>query len=160
MTGGTDRVALEVELDRNGLEMIERDECLRLLSSVPVGRVGLCVHALPVILPVNFVVAEPPGGGEPIVVVRSAEGSKLAAAFDSAVLAFEVDGYEALTHCGWSVLVQGVARVLAGAEREWAESLPLLPWAIEGASMFIGLDTDVVRGRRFGVPVPAVHRRR
>jgi len=159
VTGSPDRSVVDAELDRNGLEMIERDDCLALLGSVPVGRVGLCVHALPLILPVNFVVAQPPGGGEPIVVVRSAEGSKLAAAFDRAVLAFEVDGYDAFTHSGWSVLVQGVARVLVGADRDWAGSLPLLPWAIEGASMFIGLDTDVVRGRRFGVPVQAPHLR-
>jgi uncharacterized protein len=140
----------EVELDRNGLEVLDREVCLDLLETVPIGRMGLSLDALPVVLPVNFMVAQPPTGGDPIVVIRSAAGSKLTAALDRNVVAFEVDGYDALTHSGWSVLVQGVTRVLAGAERAWAQTLPVQPWAIDGTAMFIGLDTDVVRGRRFG----------
>lgn len=153
---------LRVELDRNGLEVLEREECLELLATVPIGRMGLCMRALPVVLPVNFLLAHPPTSDEPIVVVRSAEGTKLSAALDRAVIAFEVDGYDVVSHSGWSVLVQGISRVLHGEEEEWAASLPLQPWAIRGRPVFIGLDTDLVGGRRFGAeraphPPPHLH---
>ena len=36
-------------------EDLTSEECLEHLEEVPVGRVALSVHALPVILPVNFV---------------------------------------------------------------------------------------------------------
>jgi hypothetical protein len=41
-------------LDRNGLEILPRAECLRLLATRPVGRVGVSRHALPAILPVTY----------------------------------------------------------------------------------------------------------
>lgn len=148
-----------VELDRNGIELLDRGECLRRLGSVPIGRLGLSVDALPVVVPVNFVLAAPPGTESPVVVVRSANGSKLAAAQERSVVAFEIDGYDPFGHTGWSVLVQGVTRVLEGDDRDWAERLPLAPWAIPDASSFIALDTDVVQGRRFGIgPQPFVGR--
>ena len=50
-----------MERDRNGLEILDRSECLRLLAGSSVGRVAVSVGALPVILPVNFRLAEAPG---------------------------------------------------------------------------------------------------
>jgi nitroimidazol reductase NimA-like FMN-containing flavoprotein (pyridoxamine 5'-phosphate oxidase superfamily) len=145
----------DLEYDDNGLEVLDRERCLRLLASVPVGRLGLCVRALPVILPVNFTTSVPPWDDEPIVLLRSREGTKLTAALAGSVVAFEVDGYDAIAHTGWSVLVQGTARVLrAPDELVWAAEQPLEPWAISSADSFIALDTDVVRGRGFGIGGP------
>ena len=42
--------------DHAGLEILPFDECLRLLASVPVGRVGFVADGEVVILPVNHVV--------------------------------------------------------------------------------------------------------
>lgn len=143
------------ELDRNGLEVLSSDECFALLVESPVGRLGLCDATLPVILPVNFVLATPPGRADPVIVIRTVEGSKLDAAVDGRPLALEIDGYDAFTHSGWSVLVQGMGRELRGMEHDWAEALPLHSWAIESADHLIAVDTDVVRGRRFGrTPTP------
>src|SRR4029079_8705247 len=111
----------------------------------------LCMDALPVVLPVNFVLAVPPWDDEPVIVVRSTTGTKHAAALARSVVALEIDGYDPLAHSGWSVLVQGLTRVFSEpSDVEWAQSLPLEPWAVRDADTFIGLDTDVVRGRRFG----------
>jgi hypothetical protein len=41
-----------------GLERLDRDECLRLLASVPVGRLIFTVNALPMVRPVNFALME------------------------------------------------------------------------------------------------------
>jgi nitroimidazol reductase NimA-like FMN-containing flavoprotein (pyridoxamine 5'-phosphate oxidase superfamily) len=40
------------------METLDRAECLRLLEAATVGRIGVSIGALPVILPVNFA-----GGG-------------------------------------------------------------------------------------------------
>jgi uncharacterized protein len=43
-----------MEVDRNGLEVLGRDACLRLLASATLGRVGVSSGALPSVVPVNF----------------------------------------------------------------------------------------------------------
>ena len=90
-------------LDRNGLEILSRDECLELLDRAHVGRIGLCMGALPVILPINLRMLD----GD--VIVRSGPGSKLDAALNHAVVALEVDAFSPFDHTGWSVMVQGLA---------------------------------------------------
>lgn len=136
-----------MRLDRNGLEILSREECLQLLASVPVGRVAVSVDALPVILPVNFGLL-----GEDVV-FRTAPGSKLDAAVRNAVVAFEVDHYDPVYHTGWSVLVTGVAEevtdplVLAAAR-----ALPLEPWALDGlADHVVRIRTGMISGRRIRV---------
>lgn len=128
------------------LRDLHRDEALALLQSVPLGRVGVSIDALPVILPVNFVVAEN------LIVFRTVPGTKLDAAMSRSVAAFEADDYAADGSWGWSVLVRGYAHdmrdgsdlVKAGAVRAWA-----FP---EGeANHVVGIETTMVSGRRFGV---------
>lgn len=131
-------------LDRNGLEILSREECLRLLATVPVGRVAVSVGALPAILPVNFVVLD----GD--VVFRTAPGSKLDAAVRNAVVAFEADAVDAVYHTGWSVLVVGVAEEVTDPESLRAvDALPLEPWALDGlADHVVRIRTQTISGRR------------
>ncbi len=125
------------------MEIVERSECLRLLKTVPIGRIGLSLNALPVVLPVNFVLRDD------TIIVRTAPGTKLSAAMSNAVVAFEADQFVPITHTGWSVLVQGVSRVLRDpAEIEAARQLPLRPWANEATDWFMAISTEVVNGRR------------
>ncbi|MCX7619616.1 MAG: pyridoxamine 5'-phosphate oxidase family protein [Acidimicrobiales bacterium] len=132
-----------MDFDANGLEIIDRSECLRLLATVPIGRIGLSVNALPVVLPVNFVLRDEE------IIIRTAPGTKLSAALAKAVVAFEADHFDAMSHTGWSVLVQGTSRVLRDqAEIEAARRLPLRPWANEATDWFIAVSTELVNGRR------------
>lgn len=132
-----------MELDRNGLEVLEREECLSLLGSVPVGRIGVTIDALPVILPVNYHVHLDE------IIIRTAEGTKLMAAMRNAVVALEADHFDTVNHSGWSVLVRGSSRVIDGDEAlELTERLPLRPWANAASDQFISITTDVVSGRR------------
>ncbi len=143
------------EADHNGLEMLDRVSCLALLGSVPVGRLGMSQNALPVVLPVNFCLCSAPWDDEPVIVIRSGEGTKINAATERHIVAFEIDGFDTMTHSGWSVVVQGLTRVITAPDQlEWASSLPLRPWAHDAADAFVELSTDIVRGRRFG-PQPA-----
>jgi uncharacterized protein len=93
-------------IDHGGLEILGLADCLRLLASVPVGRVGFHADGEVVILPVNHVV-----DGQDIV-FRTARGSKLSAAEGQNLVAFEADDYDLQSQAGWSVLVNGHAETV------------------------------------------------
>jgi nitroimidazol reductase NimA-like FMN-containing flavoprotein (pyridoxamine 5'-phosphate oxidase superfamily) len=135
-----------VEIDRNGLEVLDRDVCLQLLAEATIGRVGVSHGALPVVLPVNFVLTEVG------VVFRTRKGTKLDAAVDGAVVAFEADAFDPLFHSGWSVVVTGVAAV--HDLEELPERAQLAPrWAVPGHlddERYVLIPTDIVSGRRVG----------
>jgi len=132
--------------DRLGLETLDRSECLKLLATAPVGRIGVTIRALPTILPVNFAVV-----GDSIV-FRTVPGTKLDAATRRAVVAFEADSYAPDRSSGWSVVVQGVCSDVAdAAERAALAATPIRAWAFdEGvADRFVRIDISFVSGRRF-----------
>lgn len=109
--------------DHAGLETLPFEVCLRLLASVPVGRVGFAADGELVILPVNHVV-----DGQDVV-FRTASGSKLSAAEGRELVAFEADDYDPQTHSGWSVLVNGRAEVIyEDTEIERLSRLGVHPW--------------------------------
>jgi nitroimidazol reductase NimA-like FMN-containing flavoprotein (pyridoxamine 5'-phosphate oxidase superfamily) len=139
----------EVDLDRNGLEVLDRGECLELLGSAAVGRIGLSSAALPLVLPVNFCV----DGGR--IVVRTGNGTTLASASDNAVVSFEADDIDPLFHAGWSVVVTGVARPVTDEDDvRHVMRLPLLPWGVRGEH-FVAISIDHITGRRIRRPAPA-----
>src|SRR5215471_10729601 len=114
-------------VDHAGLEILPFEECLRLLASVPVGRVGFIADGELVILPVNHVV-----DGQNVA-FRTAHGSKLSAAEGQNVATFEADHYNEQTRSGWSVLVTGRAEVVdAEADVQRLTRRGLHPW---GAAM-------------------------
>jgi nitroimidazol reductase NimA-like FMN-containing flavoprotein (pyridoxamine 5'-phosphate oxidase superfamily) len=128
--------------DRNGLEVLSRDECVELLSAATIGRIGVSSGALPLVLPVNFCV-----DGDRIV-LRTGEGTKLDAASRHAVVSFEVDDIDPLCHTGWSVVVTGIAAPLESEpELDRAKTLPLRPWAPSG-DRYVAISLEDVSGRR------------
>ncbi len=134
-----------MEIDRNGLQVLDRDECLALMGTATIGRVSVSANALPTILPVNFWF-----DGDRIV-IRSGAGAKLAAALDEAVVAFEVDDFDPVSHAGWSVVVTGVANAITDPDEVRAlESAPLRRWAPSGDDRFVSISTELVAGRRLG----------
>ena len=78
-----------------GVEILEREECLRMLGEQVVGRLGFVDLGQPLILPVNFEL------DDDVVVFRSAEGTKLRSGLGSEVC-FEVDGVDRVARAGWS----------------------------------------------------------
>lgn len=129
--------------DRNGLEILDRAECLALLRQAAIGRVGVSIGALPSVLPVNFRLVDE------TVVFRTGAGSKLDAATRGAVIAFEADAVDPVEHTGWSVVVTGIAEELDTVE--WADPVvaSAIPrWAPQGDTRLVALATDVVSGRR------------
>jgi uncharacterized protein len=92
-----------VPLVDNGLELLSEDECWELLRAGQVGRVGLSVRALPVILPVNYQAI----GNK--IRFWTGPGLKLQNIQTRAVVAFEVDGFNKRDKTGWTVLAVGLA---------------------------------------------------
>jgi nitroimidazol reductase NimA-like FMN-containing flavoprotein (pyridoxamine 5'-phosphate oxidase superfamily) len=132
-----------MEVDRNGLEVLGRDACLRLLAGATLGRIGVSSGALPRVLPVNFRF-----DGHQIL-IRTAVGTKLDAAVANAVVAFEVDEIDPVAHTGWSVMVTGLARELTDPdELAAARTPPLARWAPGDDHRVIAISTELVSGRR------------
>jgi nucleotide-binding universal stress UspA family protein/nitroimidazol reductase NimA-like FMN-containing flavoprotein (pyridoxamine 5'-phosphate oxidase superfamily) len=114
---------MAVLADHAGLEALPPEVCLRLLESVPVGRVSFYTDGEVVILPVNHVV-----DGQDVV-FRTNRGSKLSAAERQDHVAFEADDYDPRTRTGWSVLVKGRAGVVhEDPEIQRLSRLGLYPW--------------------------------
>lgn len=129
--------------DRNGLEVLDAAECVRLLRTARLGRVATTFRALPVVMPVNYAVVDD------AVVFRTGTGTKLAAAVTNAVVAFEVDAVDDDTMSGWSVLVTGMASLVTRAD-ELQAIAGVLPaaWLPAQPSRCVRIRTDMISGRR------------
>jgi nitroimidazol reductase NimA-like FMN-containing flavoprotein (pyridoxamine 5'-phosphate oxidase superfamily) len=127
-------------VDRTGVEMIDRDECLRLVGKRRVGRLGIVVGGEPVILPVNYALV-----GE-TVVFRSAPGSKVDMG-PRAPACFEVDEFDESMASGWSVLIAGRLEEIGADEAGPAD---VTPWAPGTRDRWMRLVAGRVTGRRVG----------
>lgn len=138
-----------MDLDHNGLIVLSRGQCLRLLRRCRIGRVVVSVGALPAAFPVNFAVLDDD------IVFRSSPGTKLSAALEESVVGFEVDRIDPFFECGWSVLVQGTSSVIVDPdELQRARRLPLRPWAPGERRHYVRVRSELVSGRRF---LPRAH---
>lgn len=132
--------------ERTGLEVLESQECLRLLERRHLGRIGVSVAERPLIMPVNYVI------DDGTVVFRTAAGTKFDAAVRGNFVAFEIDEADDTYHVGWSVLVTGVAEEITDAdERREVEALPLKPWAPGEKDHFLRIRPVTITGRRIRV---------
>ena len=122
--------------------MLSRRECLGLLSTVKVGRIAFHAGALPMILPVSYVL-EDRG-----IVARVRSGSQLESATMDAVVAFEADDVAPGRGRGWSVTVTGFVRHIDGRG-------PLADWAGDETDRLVCISLDMVSGRRSLVPAAA-----
>ncbi|MFD7624897.1 pyridoxamine 5'-phosphate oxidase family protein [Streptomyces sp. NPDC059851] len=123
---------MEHEVDGEGarrMRPLDRGEALRLLGTVPLGRVVFTRHALPAVRPVNHLL-----DGEDIV-LRVHDGgalAALAAPSDGAgvVVAYETDDIDARSRLGWSVVVTGYARPVTDPAQAAAYEDLLRPWVL------------------------------
>lgn len=140
---GADTDGLRPNLDRNGLEVLEREECLALLRTATLGRVAVTAAALPRVFPITFCLTDDD------ILFRASPGTKLDAASNNSVVAFEADDFDPVSHTGWSVMVTGVAREITDAEeREVAKALQLPRWAPSEGGRIVAVSIELVSGRR------------
>jgi uncharacterized protein len=131
--------------DDSGLEVLDTQECLRLLATQVIGRLGLSGKNFPLILPVNYAL------DRGVIVFRTHSGSALLAA-DHANVTFEVDEIDRRTRSGWSVLVHGLAEEVTEAHRadlvERTQATGVKPWAPGERGRWMRLIPQEVSGRR------------
>jgi nitroimidazol reductase NimA-like FMN-containing flavoprotein (pyridoxamine 5'-phosphate oxidase superfamily) len=129
-----------------GLEILEREECLRLLGEHRFGRIAFLGASWPVILPVNYLF------DEPSLLVRTGPGEKLDFA-PMAGVAFEADDADPAGAWGWSVLAQGPAFDITESTDAYSErlrSLAVTPWVPGRRDHWLKISVVSVSGRRFG----------
>jgi len=128
--------------DGSALQQLSRDECLRLMASVPVGRIIYTRRALPAVELVNFALDH----GD--IVIRTDRSGKLAAAARGAVVAFEADHLDPAAQSGWSVTAIGPSReVTDPAEIARLREIGLSSWAPGAREHFICVSPQIITGR-------------
>jgi len=138
-----------METDPSRFEVLDDDECRVLLGSAAIGRVGVVVDGQPLVFPVNYVFE-----GKSVI-VRTGFGTLLSGA-SLALVAFEVDSFDAGTRSGWSVMVQGVGHDVTDAldlTSEHLQTVEVLPWAPGPKPRLLRIDARTITGRRFAGPV-------
>lgn len=131
--------------DIRSFEVLSEQECHRLLAQQNVGRVAFDGAAgFPVVVPVNYVV-----DGD-IIAFRTSPGEKLES-IPSQPVAFQVDGFDRVTHTGWSVLAQGIGLDMTtapGVRYERLRRRAVSAWAPGEKSGWLAIDVRYIAGRR------------
>ncbi len=125
-------------------ESLDPDECLRLLSSARVGRLGFTAPTGPQVLPVNYTLLDG------AIVLRTDLYSTIADGTRGTMVAFEVDELDDRLQSGWSVLAVGEAHHV----EDHAEMADLFrragePWAPGSRPLVARIVPSRVTGRRF-----------
>ncbi|MGD0374996.1 MAG: pyridoxamine 5'-phosphate oxidase family protein [Streptosporangiaceae bacterium] len=130
-------------IEARQLQELTQAESLRLLSSVPFGRVVFTYHALPAIRPVNHLVVD-----NAIIIIASL-GTAISAHAGSeggTVVAYEADVIDPDTHLGWSVVVIGKAGRVVDESQIAGYRKALRPWVSGRMDDVIAIRADLVTG--------------
>jgi nitroimidazol reductase NimA-like FMN-containing flavoprotein (pyridoxamine 5'-phosphate oxidase superfamily) len=123
------------------LDELPRDESLRLLAGVPMGRIVFTVRALPAVRPVNHLV-----DGEDIIVRTHLGASVVSAATGGVVVAYEADSIDPVDRLGWSVVVTGVAELVQDPDEADRYRQLLRPWVNKAMDQVIRIRPEIVTG--------------
>lgn len=130
--------------DSANLEVLSPRECMALAATVPIGRIVFTDRALPAVQPVNYVIDH-----DGSVIIRTTQGSKLAAATRNAIVAFEIDEFDPRLKAGWSVTMVGRAQTVRDQdETARLAQLPLHTWAPGDRHRYIRIHPEHINGRR------------
>jgi nitroimidazol reductase NimA-like FMN-containing flavoprotein (pyridoxamine 5'-phosphate oxidase superfamily) len=132
-----------------GLEILTEQQASSLLHDAEVGRVGVTIGALPAIFPVNYRMIDG------AIVFRTSPGTKLSAAAQHAVVAFEVDEYDVARRKGWSVLAVGLSEVVHDLDVTFEVlAAGLEPLAAGVRAAIVRIRPSFVSGRRIAHVAP------
>jgi nitroimidazol reductase NimA-like FMN-containing flavoprotein (pyridoxamine 5'-phosphate oxidase superfamily) len=125
------------------VEELGRDECLTRMATQRLGRLGVVVDGVPLVLPMQFVM-----DGETVVLQTNPGAKTLNVPLHS--VSFEVDHVDWEQGVGWSVLLQGYGAEITTALDERSESLRSLTvhsWAPPPADRWLEIFPRKITGR-------------
>jgi nitroimidazol reductase NimA-like FMN-containing flavoprotein (pyridoxamine 5'-phosphate oxidase superfamily) len=125
------------------LTELSREQSLRLLGSVSLGRLVFTYRAMPAIRPVNHLL----DGGD--VIIRSHTGAAVVPAAGAArgiVVAYEADAIDPASHLGWSVVITGTARLVRDTDEVARYQQLLSPWVAGEMDQVIRIRPEIVTG--------------
>ena len=131
--------------ERRRLEALSPREAMRLLGSVPLGRIVFTAKALPAIRPASHLV-----DGDHVI-VRADSGvaiTSAARAGPGTVVAYEADAIDPVDHLGWSVTVVGVAHQVTDTGAADTFRRTLRHWADSANDQVISISPGMVTGFR------------
>jgi nitroimidazol reductase NimA-like FMN-containing flavoprotein (pyridoxamine 5'-phosphate oxidase superfamily) len=134
------------------IEELHQDECLELIRPGGIGRIAYVGRFGPTVLPVNYKVQDG------AIVFRTAENGPLDEDLRTGIagadykVAFEIDVIDTAARRGWSVLVQGPAHHVTGAEEDAVRAAGVESWAPGDRELFVRIVPSRVTGRRVGPP--------
>ena len=122
------------------------EECLSLLGTSTVGRIGVVTPGGPMIFPVNYTVSEDN------IVFRTLPYGVIANNAHDADVAFEVDSLDPAMQEGWSVLVTGRSRRIEDPDevRVIRQELDPQPWADGERHLYFRIAWNDLTGRQLG----------
>jgi nitroimidazol reductase NimA-like FMN-containing flavoprotein (pyridoxamine 5'-phosphate oxidase superfamily) len=132
------------------IEELQEDECLKLIAGGGIGRIAYTSRFGPVVLPVNYT------WRDGAVVFRTAADSPLDEDLRTGItdadykVAFEIDSIDPAARQGWSVLIQGPAHHVTGAEQDAVRQAGVEPWAPGDRELFVRIVPSRITGRRVG----------
>ena len=132
------------------MEVLDEMECLRLIGPGGIGRIAYAGRFGPAVLPVNYKLRDE------AIVFRTAEHGPLDEDLRTGIanadyrVAFEIDEIDLAAGRGWSVLVQGPAHHVQGAELDAARGTGVEPWAPGDREQFLQIIPSRITGRRVG----------
>lgn len=125
-------------------EVLDTDECWRLLENTNVGRLAVVVDGQPDVFPVSF---KPDGGG---LLFRTGSGTKLDAMEANSLVALEADSVSGEFGLAWSVVVKGKAVQDDASGTSLNDTRRgLFPWQGVGQEHLIRIVPQSVTGRKF-----------
>ena len=115
-----------------------------LLLSHAVGRVAVIVNGFPVVLPVNYRVAQHSGGTW--IALRTRPGGLMDRAPQP--VALEIDGVDPAREQGWSVLVRGSLLHVDPEAGDFRSRFDPEPWLTEDRDAWLIIEPFDISGRR------------
>lgn len=138
----------------DGIELLTDDQCLALLQTESLGRVGLSVGALPAIFPVNYRLVD----GD--ILSRTGEELKRRAAMHGNVVCFEVDHIDWPMAEGWSILIVGMAVEIIDPAAHDLQDLRFTPLAGDSRGHLVRIRPEMMTGRKIILDYQPVSTRR
>lgn len=130
------------------LEPLTVDECKTLLRTQLVGRIAVVVNDFPVIVPVNYRIAET--SALTWIAIRTRPGNVVDHA--PGPVAFEVDSIDPLHREGWSVLVRGSLHRVDPDAADFRQRFGPDPWILAERDRWLVIQPFEITGRRLRAP--------